>query len=193
MAISQEDAMKRAQHDRKRKFNQASGSGQGKKFKLVKKNVRGSTQPSSSGCWVMKLSQNKPSGNFSFHNTQQPASKPNAPRPTRNNDDRHCYNCGQVGHYSNKCTRPRRQNQQNQGQGSKSGNQDKKQNVQVKQGRLNFTIVVDPPAGAPILTSIFSIPGHPITIILDSEVTHSFIIVKIFRVFFNLDTKCFYP
>jgi hypothetical protein len=27
----------------------------------------------------MKSSQNNPSGNFSFHNAQQPASKPNAP------------------------------------------------------------------------------------------------------------------
>jgi hypothetical protein len=49
LAISQEDAMKRAQQDRKRKFNQASGSGQGKKFKFVKKNVQDATQPSSSG------------------------------------------------------------------------------------------------------------------------------------------------
>jgi hypothetical protein len=56
LAISQEDAMKRAQQDRKRKFNQASGSGRGKKFKFVKKNVQGATQPSSSGRWVMKLS-----------------------------------------------------------------------------------------------------------------------------------------
>jgi hypothetical protein len=39
LAISQEDAMKRPQQDRKRKFNQASGSGQGKKFKFVKKDV----------------------------------------------------------------------------------------------------------------------------------------------------------
>jgi hypothetical protein len=63
----------------------------------------------------------------------------------------------------------------------------------VKQRRLNFTTVVDPPAGASILTGIFSIRGHPITIILDSEVNHSFIIVKIFQVFFNLDTIRFYP
>jgi hypothetical protein len=54
LAISQEDAMKRAQQDRKRKFNQASCSGQGKKFKFVKKNVQGATQPSSAGRWVMR-------------------------------------------------------------------------------------------------------------------------------------------
>jgi hypothetical protein len=68
LAISQEDAMKRAQQDRKRKINQASGGAQGKKFKFVKKNVQGSTQPSSSGRWVMRQSQSKPSGNFSYNN-----------------------------------------------------------------------------------------------------------------------------
>jgi hypothetical protein len=54
LAISQEDAMNRAQQDRKRKVNQASGSGQGRKFEFVKKNVQGATQPSSAGRWVMK-------------------------------------------------------------------------------------------------------------------------------------------
>jgi hypothetical protein len=102
----------------------------------------------------MKSYQNNPSGNFSFHNAQQPASKPNAPHLPATKNDRCCYNCAQLGHYSNNCTRPR---QQNQGKGSKFGNPDRKQNVQVKQGRLNFTTVDDLPAGAPILTGIFSI------------------------------------
>jgi phage protein D len=93
-AISQEDAMKRAQLDRKRKFNQASSSGQGKKFKFVKKNVQGATQPYSSRRWVMKQSQSKPSGNFGYRCTQQIAPRPSAPPPARNNEDRHCYNCG---------------------------------------------------------------------------------------------------
>jgi predicted aspartyl protease len=178
LAISQEDAMKRAQQDRKRKFNQASGSGQGKKFKFVKKNVQGATQPFSSGCWVMKQSQTKPSGNFSYRNTQQSASRPSASPPAHNNDDRRCYKCGQLGHFSNKCTRPRQQNQQSQGQGSKAGNQGKKQTVQVKHGRLNFTTVVDLPEGALVLTGTFSICGRPVTILFDSGATHSFLNVK---------------
>jgi hypothetical protein len=79
LAISQEDAMKGAQQDRKRKFNKASGSDQGKKFKFVEKNVQGATQPSSSGRWVMKQSQSKPSGNFGYRSTQQTAPRPSAP------------------------------------------------------------------------------------------------------------------
>jgi hypothetical protein len=175
LAISQEDAMKRAQQDRKRKFNQASGSGQGKKFKFVKKNVQGATQPSSAGRWVMRQSQSKPSGNFGYRSTQQTAPRPSAPPPARNNDDRCCCNCGQLGHYANKCTHPRQQHQQSQGQGSKPGHQGKKQTVQVKQGRLNFTTVVDLPEGAPVLTGTFSIHGRPITILFDSGATHNFI------------------
>jgi hypothetical protein len=58
--------------------------------------------------------------------------------------------------------------------------------VQVKQGRLNFTTVVDLPAGAPVLTGTFSIRGHPVIILFDSGATHSFINVKTIS---NLDLK----
>jgi hypothetical protein len=58
--------------------------------------------------------------------------------------------------------------------------------VQVKQGRLNFTTVVDLPEGAPVLTGTFSIRGRPVTILFDSSATHSFINVKIVS---NLDLK----
>jgi predicted aspartyl protease len=47
--------------------------------------------------------------------------------------------------------------------------------VHVKQGKLNFTTMVDIPEGAAVLTGIFSIRGHPIKILFDSGATHSFI------------------
>jgi predicted aspartyl protease len=47
--------------------------------------------------------------------------------------------------------------------------------VQVKQGRLNFTTLVDVPEGAAVLTGTFSICDHPIKILFDSGATHSFI------------------
>jgi hypothetical protein len=47
--------------------------------------------------------------------------------------------------------------------------------VQVKQGKLNLTTLVDIPEGAAVLTGTFSIQGHPVKILFDSGATHSFI------------------
>jgi predicted aspartyl protease len=47
--------------------------------------------------------------------------------------------------------------------------------VQVKQGKLNFTTLVDVPEGAAVLTGTFSIRDHPIRILFDSGATHNFI------------------
>jgi hypothetical protein len=50
--------------------------------------------------------------------------------------------------------------------------------VQVKHGRLNFTIVVDLPEGALVLMGTFSIRGRPVTILFYSGATHSFLMSK---------------
>jgi predicted aspartyl protease len=47
--------------------------------------------------------------------------------------------------------------------------------VKVKQGKLNFTTLVDVPEGAAVLTCTFSIRDHPVKILFDSGATHSFI------------------
>jgi hypothetical protein len=91
-AISQEDAMKKAHRDKKRPFGLAPGSGTNKKFRFVKNNVQNPSQQSSTGCWTMRPSQGKHSGNFQFQNAQQQAPKPNA--PPHNIGDRRCFNCG---------------------------------------------------------------------------------------------------
>jgi hypothetical protein len=122
-------------------------------------------------------SQNKSSGNFQYSRAQQQPYKPSAP-PTNNNHnaakDRCCYNCGQPGHYISECPKPK-QNKKGEGPGFRRGNQGKKPVVQVKQGKLNFTTMVDIPEGAAVLTGTFSICGHPVKILLDSGATHSFI------------------
>jgi hypothetical protein len=107
-AISQEDAMSKAQKDRKRRAGFTATGGSGKKFRFVKKGTQGPPQSSSTRHWGVTPSQNKSFGNFQ---AQQQPYKPTAP-PTNNNNnmaikDRRCYNCGQPGHYINECPKPR--------------------------------------------------------------------------------------
>jgi hypothetical protein len=59
-------------------------------------------------------------------------------------------------------------------------NQDKgrKQKVQVRQGKLNFTTLEELPEGAPTMTGIFSVFNQPALILFDSGASHSFISQK---------------
>jgi hypothetical protein len=50
-----------------------------------------------------------------------------------------------------------KQNKQGEGLGARQGNHGKKPVVQVKQGKLNFTSMMNTPEGAPVMTGIFSI------------------------------------
>jgi hypothetical protein len=78
-----------------------------------------------------------------------------------------------VSHYAKNCPR----NQQRQ---TPAPNQDKgrKQKVQVRQGKLNFTTLEELPEGAPIMTGIFSVYNQHALIMFDSGASHSFISQK---------------
>jgi hypothetical protein len=86
-----------------------------------------------------------------------------------------------VGHYAKNCPR----NQQKQ-MPAPNQNKGRKQKVQVKQGKLNFTTLEELPEGAPVMTGIFSVFNQPALILFDSGASHSFISQK-------LSAKCQLP
>jgi hypothetical protein len=91
----------------------------------------------------------------------------------RQANDNRCFTYGNTGHYAKNCPR----NQQRQGQ-NVNQNQGKRQKVQVRQGRLNFTTMADIPEGAPVMTGIFSVLSYPAISLFDSGASHSFISAK---------------
>jgi hypothetical protein len=62
----------------------------------------------------------------------------------------------------------------------------RKQKVQVRQGKVNFTTLEEVPEGAPIMTSTFSVFIQPALILFDFGASHSFISQK-------FSAKCKFP
>jgi hypothetical protein len=89
--------------------------------------------------------------------TTTPATTAASPRPSfppsnQGNNNYRCFNCGSPSHFIKDCPQPRKSFQ---GQASKLNNKGKKQMVQVRQGRVNFTTLSEFPEGAPIITVLF--------------------------------------
>jgi hypothetical protein len=121
------------------------------------------------GRWVIRPQQQQQAPNRS-----QPPAQRNNNQPQqqyRQVNDNRCFTYGSTGHYAKNC--PKNQQGQNSSQ-----NQGKRQKVQVRQGRLNFTTMADIPEGAPVMTGIFSILNYPAVILFYSGASHSFISAK---------------
>jgi hypothetical protein len=78
-----------------------------------------------------------------------------------------------VGNYAKNCSK----NQQRQ-MPAPCQDKGRKQKVQARQGKLNFTTLKELPEGAPIMTGTFSVFNQPALILFDSGASHSFISQK---------------
>ena len=107
---------------------------------------------------------------------QQTGPRPNFQQAARPNNNNRCFKCGSPNHFAKMCP----QAGQNQGQASRKNDQNKgkKQTVQVRQGRLNFTNFAEHLEGAQVMSVTFSINHQPAVILFDSSASHSFISSK---------------
>jgi hypothetical protein len=163
-AISQEDAIKGAQAERKRKADSMPNNAQHCKIRIIRKAFLDFQQASQSERLVAKLSQDRTQENLHLPNTQQLTPKPIVPSLNGSSECR-CFKCGEPGHFAKACLQPCQTNRQhqltqpNQRQVSKPINKGKKKIAQARKGKLSFTSVGDIPEGAPVMMGTFSIRG----------------------------------
>jgi hypothetical protein len=110
-AISQEDAMKRAKAERKRKADSMPNNAQRCKIRIMRKTFPDFQQASQSERLVAKLSQDRTQENLHLPNTPQPTPKPIVPSPN-GSIERRCFKCGEPGHFARSCLQPCQTNRQ---------------------------------------------------------------------------------
>jgi hypothetical protein len=132
------------------------------RFRIVSNNQsRGFQQQA--GRWVIRPPQQHQAPNC----FPAPATRNNQPQQQqqqfRQGNGNKSFTCGNEGHYAKNCPRnqPRQVPAPNQDRG-------RKQKVQVRQGKLNFTTLEELPEGAPVMTGIFSVFNQPALILFDS-------------------------
>jgi hypothetical protein len=172
LAISLEDCIVAHRAEKKRKAPTAAPSAQTQRFRIVSHNQsRGFQQQA--GRWVIRPPQQQQPAPTRFPALAPRKNQPSPQQQFRQGNGNKCFTWGNVGHYAKNCPR----NQQRQ---MPAPNQDKgrKQKVQVRQGKLNFTTLEELPEGAPIMNGIFSVFNQPALILFDSGASHSFISQK---------------
>jgi hypothetical protein len=195
MAITQEDCISAHRAEKRQKVLLGPSKLQPSRYRLIQNPV--SQAPSRNfptGRWVARPPQ-QPRFNRPPVPQPQQQQRPVGPRPNpqqfnQGNNVNRYFNCGSPTHFVKDCpqrgkTFPGQASNSN----SNSRNKGKRQVMQVRQGRVNFTTLSELPEGAPVMTGTFTLHHHPAIIFFDSGATHSFICIR-FGTKIDLD---FYP
>jgi hypothetical protein len=181
MAITQEDCISAHRAEKKRKTPIGPSTAQPPRYHLVQNTAtRAPPRNNLPGRWVARPPQQARFNQPPMPQPQQQQEqgpRPSFPLSNQGNNNNRCFNCGSLSHFIRDCPQPRKSFQ---GQTSSLNNKGKgkKQVVQVRQGRVNFTTLSELPEGAPIMMGTFSINHQPMIILSDSGATHSFLSSK---------------
>ena len=152
LAIAQEDAILAHRAEKKRKAPTPVPSGQPQRFRMVPPTAP-QRAPPQSGCWVARSPQ-QTTPRFPPPQQQQ-GPRQNVQPPLRLGGGYTCFQCGSNRHLIKDCPQGKQQQQPNpRGNPPKKG---KQQQVQVRQGRINFTTLAELPQGAPVMMGTFLI------------------------------------
>jgi hypothetical protein len=181
MAITQEDCISAHRAEKKRRITPGPSGAQQSRFRLVPQlATRPPPRANLPGRWVARPPRQSQFNRQSAppqQQQQQQGLRPTSPPFGQGNNGNCCFNCGSPSHFIKNCPQPRRSSQGQPSNANHKG-KGKKQMVQVRQGRVNFTTVSELPEGAPIMTGTFTIHYQPAIILFDSGATHSFISSK---------------
>jgi hypothetical protein len=168
LAISQKDCIIAHRAEKKRKAPISGPSAPPQRFRIVS-NSQGRGFQQQTGIWIIRPPQ-QPQAPNRFLAPVPRNNQPPQQQQFRQGNGNKCFTCGNVGHYAKNF--PRNQSRQMQ-----APNQDRrrKQKVQVRQGKLNFTTLEELPEGASVRTGTFLVFNQPALILFDSSASHSFI------------------
>ena len=165
MAITQDDCITTHRAEKKTKAPTGPSNAQSPRYHLVQNTAsKAPSRNAPSGRWILRPPQQQGATRLSVPQQQQQQQsnpRPNAQQFNRGTNYNRCFNCGSTSHFARNCPQLKKSflsqnsnqnfNQNNQGKG-------KKQVMQVRQGKINFTTLAKLPEHAPIMTGIFPIP-----------------------------------
>jgi hypothetical protein len=185
MAITQEDCISAHRAEKKQKISTGPSNTQPSRYRVIQNPApRAPPRNIPAGRWVARPPQqprfNRPPVPQPQQQQRPVGPRPNPPQFNQGNNINRCFNCGSPAYFVKDCPQPKRTPKRTfPGQASNFNsnpkNKGRKQVMQVRQGRVNFTTLSELPEGAPVMTGTFTLHHHPTIIIFYFGATHSFI------------------
>jgi hypothetical protein len=179
MAITQEDCISAHRAEKRQKVSTGPSNAQPSRYRVIQNPApRAPPRNVPTGRWVARPPQqtrfNRPPVPQPQQQQRPVGPRPNPPQFNQGNNINRCFNCGSPAHFVKDCAQPRK-TFPGQASNSNPKNKGKRQVMQVRQGKVNFTTLSELPEGAPVMTGTFTLHHHPAIILFDSGATHSFI------------------